>query len=119
MHPIGGEQVLAGVIGDWLRGAEDRHHRIADELHDRAVLGQNGIAHRDAMFFQLTRQPARVRGFRNRRIAAYVGDQDRGHKPFDVSESLTTPSQPCGVDAWEDAAETVALVLDIDDSLWR
>src|SRR5438034_7015951 len=117
MHRIGRDQALVGVSGEWLRGAEHSHHRIADELHDRPLRGQDGIAHRDAMFLQLTRQPARVRTFRNRRIAADVRDQDGYHKAFDATETLTTPAHTGRDAAGEQAAEPLALLLAIDDGL--
>ena len=30
-------------------GAEDRHHRVADELHDRSALAEDGVVHRGAV----------------------------------------------------------------------
>src|SRR5438105_12274193 len=45
VHCVGGIERASRVIGLGQRRAEDRHHRIADELHHRATVGEDGAVH--------------------------------------------------------------------------
>ena len=49
-----------------------RHHRVADELHDRAALVEDGVVHLGAVLVELRRERARVGALGDARVAADV-----------------------------------------------
>ncbi len=60
VHRASGRHRPLGVVGLRDRRAEHRHHRVADELHDRAALAEDGPVHRGAVHVELPGQLARV-----------------------------------------------------------
>ena len=57
-HRHCGRERAIGVVFLRDRRAEARHHRVADELHDRAAVGEDHVVHGGAVLVELIREPA-------------------------------------------------------------
>ena len=67
--------------------APDRHHGVADELIERAVVLEDGVDHFSEVFVELRNQLGLVRAFRHRGKIAHIREQNR-HRPPHPSQGI-------------------------------
>ena len=73
------------------RRAEHGHHRVADELHDRALLAEDGLVHRGPVRVQLPGQLARVGVLGDRRVRPDVAHQHGHLDPLGLTDAPASP----------------------------
>src|SRR5256885_1208649 len=105
------------MIGLRQRRAEDCHHRIANELHHGAVLGEDGSVHLGAVLVQLAGQDSGIRIFGNRRIATNVGHQHRDHERFRFADAAPFAPEFVRDAGRQEPAQRLTLLLAINDRL--
>jgi hypothetical protein len=81
-HPKGCAERALGIVLVRRRHAERRHHRITDELLDRAALCLDLLAHRVPVGLHDLPEPLRVQSFAERGGPGDVGEQHRHDLPF-------------------------------------
>ena len=99
------------------RRAEDGHDRIADELHDRAILLEDRAVHRRTVLVELAGQHARVGVLGDRRVPTDVGHQHGDGQLLGVpGRAALFEDLRCDA-AGEEPVERLALLLAVDDRL--
>ena len=105
------------MVGLRERRAEDRHHRVADELHHGARLAQDGLVHRGPVRVELAGELARVGVLGDGRVGADIAHEDRHHDPFGLSDVPPLLPQLGGQAARQQPGQRLALFLPVDDGL--
>ena len=82
VHRMSGIERASRMIGLGQRRAENRHHRIADELHHGPVLGDDRPVHLRPVLVQLVGEDGGIGIFGDRRVATDVGHQHGHHERF-------------------------------------
>ena len=107
-----------GVVVLRERRAEHRHHRVADVLHDRALLLEDGGVHLRPVLVELAGQHRGVGALGDAGVAADVGHQ---HGDLELARSRRSARRSSrsfsASAAGQEAAQRLALLLAVDDRL--
>ena len=106
-----------GVVHLLERCAEHGHHRIPDELHDGAVLAEDGVVHGGAVDVELPRQLARVSMFGDGGVRADVAHQNGDDHPLGLTDLAAIAAELLGQTAGKEPRQRLPLFLAVHDRL--
>ena len=115
VHAGGRHDGPIGVIVTRHRGAEHRHDRVADELHDRSPFPNNGAVHRGAVGVELAGQLTGVGVLGDRRVRADVAHDDGHVEPFGLADAAALVAKFLGDSAGQQSRQGLALLLAVHD----
>ncbi len=115
VHAGGRHDGAIGVVVTRHRGAEDRHHRVADELHDRSPFPNNGAIHRGAVGVELAGQLTGVGVLGDRGVRADVAHDDGHVEPFGFADAAALVAKFLGDSAGQQSRKRLALLLAVHD----
>jgi hypothetical protein len=117
MHAARSGDGTIGVILQRYRCTEDRHDRVADELHHRPALARDRAVHRSPVLVELSGQHARVGALSDGGVAADVRTQHRDLELIGLPDRTSLRAQQVGDAARQQAGQRFALLLAVDDGL--
>ena len=106
-----------GVVGLGERGPEHRHHRVAHELHDGAVLVQDGPVHGRPVGVELAGQLTGVGVFGDGGVRADVAHQHGDLDDLGLADVAAVPPQLLRQSTGEQSGQGLALLLPVHDAL--